>query len=105
MIGGNNEKTNLEVASLICDLLDEYIPVMPHSGNSFRDLITFVKDRPGHDVRYAVDATKINKELGWRPNETFESGIRKTVQWYINNKNWWERILSGSYNLGRIGIK
>lgn len=103
MIGGNNEKTNLEVVSFICDLLDEYIPEKPHDKDSFHDLITFVEDRPGHDERYAIDAHKIRDELCWIPNETFESGMKKTVLWYINNRIWWDRIISGSYSLGRIG--
>ena len=103
MIGGSNEKTNLEVVSFICNLLDEYIPEKPHGKDSFHDLITFVEDRPGHDERYAIDAQKIRDELGWIPNETFESGMKKTVLWYINNKDWWDRIISGSYSLGRIG--
>jgi dTDP-glucose 4,6-dehydratase len=66
-------------------------------------LITYVKDRPGHDVRYAIDATKIAQELGWTPEETFESGIRKTVEWYLNNQQWWQRVLDGSYSLERLG--
>ena len=70
---------------------------------SYRDLITFVKDRPGHDVRYAIDASKIERELGWVPEETFESGLRKTVQWYLDNRQWWERVLSGVYRLERLG--
>lgn len=103
MVGGNNEKTNLEVVSFICDLLDEYIAEKPQDKASFHDLITFVEDRPGHDERYAVDAHKISDELGWVPNETFESGMKKTVLWYINNKDWWDRIVSGSYSIGRMG--
>lgn len=103
IIGGNNEKTNLEVVSFICDVLDEYTPEKPQGIESFRDLITFVEDRPGHDGRYAIDATKMREELCWSPDETFESGMRKTVQWYINNRGWWERIISGAYSLGRIG--
>ena len=70
---------------------------------SYRDLITFVKDRPGHDVRYAIDASKIERELGWVPEETFETGLRKTVQWYLDNRQWWERVLSGAYRLERLG--
>lgn len=103
MIGGNNEKTNLAVVSFICDVLDEYVSEKPQGKNSFRDLITFVEDRPGHDGRYAIDASKIREELCWRPDETFDSGMRKTVLWYINNRRWWNRIISGSYSLGRIG--
>jgi dTDP-glucose 4,6-dehydratase len=70
---------------------------------NYRDLITFVKDRPGHDVRYAIDASKIERELGWVPEETFESGLRKTVQWFLDNRMWWERVLSGAYRLERLG--
>lgn len=103
MLGGGNEKTNMEVVCLICDLLDEFIAEKPNDIDSFRDLISFVEDRPGHDGRYAIDATKMREELCWSPDETFESGMRKTVQWYINNRGWWERIMSGDYSLGRIG--
>jgi dTDP-glucose 4,6-dehydratase len=96
-IGGHNEKKNIEVVNLICDLLEELAPEKPEGIGSYHDLITFVKDRPGHDVRYAIDASKIQKELGWRPEETFETGIRKTVQWYLDHREWWESILSGEY--------
>jgi dTDP-glucose 4,6-dehydratase len=94
-IGGWNEKPNLEIVGTICAMLDELRPndpVVPH-----RKLINFVKDRPGHDRRYAMDARKIERELGWRPRETFETGIRKTVEWYLNNDSWIEEIISGSY--------
>ena len=94
-IGGHNEKTNLEVVQLICDILEELAPDKPSGVNNYKDLITFVKDRPGHDVRYAIDASKIERELGWIPEETFETGLRKTVSWYLNNRHWWGRILSG----------
>ena len=94
-IGGWNEKTNLEVVHTLCDLLDELKP--REDTNSYREQITFVKDRPGHDRRYAIDATKIGKELGWRPEETFESGIRKTVQWYLDNQDWVAHVQSGEY--------
>ncbi|MOA46316.1 dTDP-glucose 4,6-dehydratase 2 [compost metagenome] len=89
----------------ICDLLDELVPLTKdrEQARSYRELITFVKDRPGHDLRYAIDASKIERELGWTPQETFESGIRKTVQWYLDNRQWWERVLNGSYQLGRLG--
>lgn len=100
-IGGHNEKRNLEVVETICGLLDELKPAA--GGRSYKELITFVKDRPGHDRRYAIDASKIERELGWKPQETFESGIRKTVQWYLDNRQWWERVLNGSYQLGRLG--
>lgn len=103
MIGGNNEKTNLEVVSYICNILDKCFEEKPHGMESFKELITFVKDRPGHDCRYAIDASKIHAELGWSPVETFESGMKKTIMWYLDNKKWWERILSGAYSLDRIG--
>jgi len=102
-IGGHNEKCNLEVVETICDLLEELAPNKPTGVNRYRDLITFVKDRPGHDLRYAIDASKIERELGWKPQETFESGIRKTVQWYLENEEWWQRVLSGEYQLSRLG--
>ncbi|OOF20386.1 dTDP-glucose 4,6-dehydratase [Salinivibrio sp. IB574] len=92
-IGGHNEKTNLEVVETICDLLDKLKP----QTNSYRDQITFVKDRPGHDRRYAIDASKIERELGWQPQETFQSGIEKTVRWYLNNQGWVDAIQSGEY--------
>ena len=106
-IGGHNEKRNLEVVETICDLLDEMVPSVDDRGcrRSYRELITFVKDRPGHDRRYAIDASKIERELGWTPQETFESGIRKTVRWYLDNRQWWERVLDGSYQLARLGEK
>lgn len=93
-VGGWNEKTNLEVVHTICDILDE---LRPHADGSYRQLITFVKDRPGHDRRYAINATKIERELGWKPAETFETGIRKTVEWYLSNPDWIEDIVSGNY--------
>ncbi|ASA55893.1 dTDP-glucose 4,6-dehydratase [Vibrio gazogenes] len=103
-IGGHNEKTNIDVVNTICSLLEELVPEKPVNVKHYRDLITYVTDRPGHDVRYAIDATKIGKELGWEPQETFESGIRKTVEWYLNNRQWWERVLDGSYRRERLGI-
>ncbi len=93
-IGGWNEKRNLDIVHLICDLVDE---IAGRSGESRRELITFVKDRPGHDRRYAMDASKIERELGWRPHETFETGIRKTVNWYLENTAWVKDVTSGSY--------
>ena len=101
-IGGHNEKQNIEVVHTICDLLEELVPNNPHSLTSnnkqgFKGLITYVADRPGHDIRYAIDAQKIEKELGWTPQETFESGIRKTVQWYLDNTQWTEHVQSGEY--------
>lgn len=92
-IGGHNEKENLDVVHTICDLLDEIVP----KEGSYRDQLTYVADRPGHDRRYAIDAAKISDELGWKPQETFESGIRKTVEWYLNNTQWVENVKSGAY--------
>ena len=102
-ISGHNEKTNLEVAEAICDLLDELVPERPSGLKSYRDLITFVADRPGHDSRYAVSGAKIHRELGWVPHETFETGLRKTVKWYLSNQSWSNRVLSGTYQLERLG--
>ena len=102
-IGGHNEKANIEVVKTICTLLEELVPEKPAGVVRYEDLITFVQDRPGHDVRYAIDAAKIGRELGWKPQETFESGIRKTVQWYLDNKTWWQNVLNGSYRLERLG--
>ncbi|EAR56460.1 dTDP-glucose 4,6-dehydratase [Photobacterium sp. SKA34] len=102
-IGGHNEKANIEVVRTICSLLEELVPNKPDGVEQYQDLIIHVKDRPGHDVRYAIDASKIERELGWKPAETFESGIRKTVEWYLNNKTWWSRVLDGSYSFERLG--
>lgn len=102
-IGGHNEKANIEVVRTICSLLEEFVPNKPQGVVKYEDLITYVTDRPGHDVRYAIDAGKISRELGWVPQETFESGIRKTVEWYLSNKKWWRRVLDGSYNFERLG--
>jgi dTDP-glucose 4,6-dehydratase len=101
-VGGRNERTNLTVVESICDLLDRYAPdnaIGPH-----RRLISFVKDRPGHDRRYAIDATKLRNELGWQASETFESGLEKTVRWYLDNRDWWERILMRGYRPARLGL-
>ena len=103
-IGGHNEKRNLDVVRTICELLDELAP--QHRADNitqYADLITFVKDRPGHDARYAIDAGRIQRELGWAPEENFVSGMRKTVLWYLNNESWWQSVLSGKYKLGRLG--
>ncbi|MFH4468698.1 dTDP-glucose 4,6-dehydratase [Vibrio diabolicus] len=102
-IGGHNEKKNIEVVEAICDLLEELKPAKPKGIASYKDLICFVKDRPGHDIRYAIDAAKIERELGWKPEESFESGIKKTVEWYLDNEDWWSRVLSGEYQLNRLG--
>ena len=103
-IGGNNEKKNIEVVECICDLLDELAPSKLDGIESYSELITFVEDRPGHDERYAIDSSKIKKELGWKPTVNFEEGLRETVKWYLNNKKWWERVLSGDYALDRLGL-
>ena len=102
-IGGHNEKKNIEVVHLVCELLEELAPNKPQGIQHYKDLITFVTDRPGHDVRYAIDATKIKKELSWVPEETFESGMKKTVQWYLANRDWWQRIRDGIYKGERLG--
>ena len=99
-VGGNNERTNLQVVHAICALLDELAP----AGQPHARLITFVQDRPGHDRRYAIDAGKISRELGWAPVETFESGLRRTVEWYLENQEWCEHVTSGSYQLDRLGL-
>ena len=100
-VGGNNEKTNLDVVHTLCDLLDELSPDSGHRPH--RQLITFVNDRPGHDQRYAIDASKIKTQLGWEPAETFETGLRKTVQWYLDNQEWCQRVMDGSYRGERLG--
>ena len=104
-IGGHNEKTNLEVVTTLCQYLDELIENKPNNISSFSELISFVSDRPGHDLRYAIDATKIKKQLNWQPQETFETGLKKTVLWYLNNKPWWQAILDGSYQTQRLGLE
>lgn len=104
-IGGHNEKANIDVVKTICKLLEELAPSKPVNIPSYESLITFVQDRPGHDLRYAIDASKMKCELNWVPQETFESGIRKTVKWYLNNRDWWERVLDGSYSRERLGVK
>lgn len=102
-IGTNNEKTNLQIINAICSLLDELIETPKIKEH--KTLISFVKDRPGHDKRYAIDASKIKQELNWQPQESFETGLRKTVMWYLENKSWWQRVLSGDYRLERLGLK
>lgn len=100
-VGGHNERRNIEVVRRICAVLDDASPSA--DGSSYGDLITFVTDRPGHDTRYSIDAGKIERELGWTPEETFETGLEKTVHWYLENRGWWQRVLDGSYRLERIG--
>ncbi|AVX11328.1 dTDP-glucose 4,6-dehydratase [Stutzerimonas stutzeri] len=102
-IGGHNEQKNIDVVRGICALLEELAPAKPEGINRYEELITFVKDRPGHDVRYAIDAGKIERELGWRPQETFQSGLRKTVQWYLDHLEWCRRVQDGSYQRERLG--
>lgn len=103
-IGGHNERRNIDVVQTICELLEELAPNKPAGVRRYQDLIVYVQDRPGHDMRYAIDAGKIERELGWKPAETFESGIRKTVAWYLNNTTWWQRVLDGSYAGERLGL-
>src|SRR5690606_21183579 len=99
-IGGHNEKQNLEVVQTTCGILQDLVP----QNTQYRDQITYVQDRPGHDRRYAIDASKIEQELGWTPQETFETGLRKTVQWYLENEAWWKRVQDGSYQGQRLGV-
>ena len=101
-IGGNNERTNIEVVHTVCDLLDGMRP--RSDGASYKDLIRFVKDRPGHDLRYAIDASKIERELHWVPQETFETGMEKTVRWYLDNLDWCRRVQDGTYQRERLGL-
>lgn len=103
-IGGHNEKANIDVVKSICSLLEELAPEKPLGVNAYQDLIEYVSDRPGHDMRYAIDASKIERELSWKPEETFISGLRKTVLWYLDNKSWWQRVLDGSYTRERLGM-
>ena len=103
-IGGCNEKTNLEVVQMICVLLDKLAPDSLNNIGSFQELITFTTDRPGHDQRYAINPSKITQKLNWSPKESFESGIHKTVQWYLNNQQWWSRILDDTYQGQRLGL-
>lgn len=103
-IGGHNEKQNIEVVKTICAILDELKPATGRAFKSYSELITYVADRPGHDMRYAIDAGKIERELGWKPAETFETGLRKTVQWYLDNKWWWEPLRE-KYQRERLGLQ
>ncbi|MBT4348598.1 MAG: dTDP-glucose 4,6-dehydratase [Methylococcales bacterium] len=102
-IGGHNEMANLDVVNTLCQLLEEMAPNKPSGIQNYTDLITFVKDRPGHDLRYAIDATKIQQELGWIPTESFETGLKKTVHWYLDNQTWCKRVQDGSYQRQRLG--
>jgi dTDP-glucose 4,6-dehydratase len=103
-IGGHNERQNIEVVHMLCDLLEAMRPEKPAGVQQYCDLITYVADRPGHDIRYAIDASKIQRELGWVPEETFETGLRKTVRWYLDNEAWWKRVRDGSYRGERLGL-
>jgi dTDP-glucose 4,6-dehydratase len=101
-IGGGAERRNIDVVRHVCRLLDEMLPDSPYGPHA--GLMTFVADRPGHDLRYAIDSSKIRAELGWKPRESFDTGLEKTVRWYLDNRNWWERILSGIYRTERLGL-
>ena len=104
-IGGHNQKTNIDVVQTICSIIEKIMPNKPIGIESYQSLITYVEDRPGHDVRYAIDATKIERELNWKPQETFETGILKTVLWYVNNKQWWKCVLDGSYSREHVNAR
>ena len=101
-IGGRTEMSNLKIVEYICDSLNEMYP--SQSGKSYRELITFVTDRPGHDFRYSIDASKIEKELNWMPDESFETGIRKTIEWYLEHQDWWQNIQKKIYEQERLGV-
>ena len=101
-IGGSNEIKNIDIVKIICDIMDE---LKPSKNGSYRNLITFVDDRPGHDKRYAVDSTKLQNTLKWEPKESFQSGIKKTIEWYLNNEDWWRKIQRNNYNQQRLGLK
>ena len=105
-IGGDNEQQNIDLVRNICRILDEIMPAKENGLEleKYEDLISFVTDRPGHDMRYAINANKIKSELGWAPKEDFSSGFRKTIQWYLTHRDWWENILSGEYQLQRQGL-
>lgn len=103
-IGGHNEKRNIDVVTTLCAILDELAPSQHEGIDNYEQLITHVADRPGHDLRYAIDASKIERELGWTPEETFETGLRKTVEWYLANESWWRNVLDGSYQGERLGV-
>ena len=101
-IGGSNEIKNIDIVKTICDIMDE---IKPSKNGSYRNLITFVDDRPGHDKRYAVDSTKLQNSLNWEPKESFQSGIKKTIEWYLNNEDWWRKIQKNNYYQQRLGLK
>ena len=101
-IGGSNEIKNIDIVKTICDIMDE---IKPSKNGSYRNLITFVDDRPGHDKRYAVDSSKLQNTLKWEPKESFQSGIKKTIEWYLNNEEWWRKIQRNNYNQQRLGLK
>ena len=103
-IGGNNEMTNFEVVEAICDLLEELAPQKPNGVGNYKDLVVFVKDRPGHDKRYAVDSQKISNELNWKPEKSFSIGIKNTIKWYMNNEDWWRDIQKSKYSQKRLGL-
>jgi len=103
-IGGHNEQRNIDVVRAVCDLLEELAPAHPAGVARYADLITHVADRPGHDLRYAIDAGKIARELGWTPRETFATGLRKTVRWYLEHLDWCRRVQDGSYQRQRLGL-
>ena len=102
-IGGHNEVANINVVRTLCGLLEERVPNKPEGVKRYEDLIVYVKDRPGHDARYAIDASKIERDLGWTPQETFETGLRSTVEWYLTNQIWWQRVINRDYRLIRLG--
>jgi len=101
-IGGSNEVKNIHIVKTICDIMDE---LKPSKNGSYRHLISFVDDRPGHDKRYAVDSTKLQRTLKWEPKESFSTGIKKTIKWYLNNETWWRKIQDNNYNQQRLGLK
>ena len=101
-IGGDNEAQNIELVNMLCAILDE---IRPDPAGSYTRLITYVKDRPGHDMRYAIDAAKVQRELGWKPSVTLEEGLRQTVQWYLDNEDWWQNILQRGFKQDRLGLK
>jgi len=102
-IGGHNEIRNINIVNTICSILDELKP--RSNGQTYSELVTYVTDRPGHDFRYAIDASKIKTDLGWEPKETFKTGIRKTIQWYLDHEDWWRKIQDGTYNQERLGVE